>query len=77
MIFRKEVLTRLLINIEMNTIDSIIQVTFTDTTGREYKNIAKHTVTVTLDLYLPYCVNRQIEIVILTMDGLETVTVWR
>ena len=76
MIFRKEVLTRLLINIEMNTIDSIIQVTFTDTTGREY-NIAKHTVTITLDLYLPYCVYRQIEIVTLTMDGLEMVTVWR
>ena len=41
----------------------------------EYRHIARHTVR--LGLYLPYCVDKVRRRVLLTMDGLQTATVWR
>ena len=74
MTFRKEVLTRLLIEIEMATIDLSVEVAFLPQYV-EYRHVAKHTVR--LGLYLPFCVDKGRQRVLLPMDGLETATVWR
>ena len=65
---RKEVLTRLLIKIEMAMIDLIVQLSAIV----EYRHITEHTVR--LGVCLPYCIDGVR--VLLTMDGLETASVW-
>ena len=63
------------IEIEMATMDSSVQLPRFLPQYWEYRHIAKHTVR--LGLCLPYCVDKARQRVLLTMDGLETATVWR
>jgi hypothetical protein len=59
----------------MATIDQAFKLACLLPQYMEYRHIAKHTVR--LGLCLPYCVDKVRQRVLLTMDGLETATVWR